>query len=131
MQISIGYDLCGFVAEANILWTLDCAKPELHRIDGSIGRETDVYSLGQGAGDALGGSGLALAAGSLWVARSAPDLASGDVLRVDPATGKVLKRFAYDSSLVAGDDQTIWIENPFNGKVRTIDPEKRRCRAAL
>ena len=122
MQISIGYDLCGFVAEANILWTIDCAKPELHRIDGSIGRETDVYPLGQGPDDALGGSGLALAAGSLWVARFTADPSGGDVLRVDPATGKVLKRFAYDSSLVAGDDQTIWIEDLFSGKVRTIDP---------
>lgn len=79
---------------------------QLARMDIASGSEADRYSLtNHSHGDGL--AELARGSGSLWVARHQ----AGELLRVDPASGKVQKRFANLSSpyAVRFGDGAAWV----------------------
>ena len=80
----------GILVDGRSIWF---SGTRLARMDIASGSEANRYSLtNDPQGDGL--AGLARGGGSLWVARHQ----AGELLRVDPASGKVQKRFTKLSS---------------------------------
>ena len=75
----------GFLVDGRDLWF---TGTRLVRTDIALGREVDRYPLSKDPHDD-GLTGIARGDGSLWIARHQ----AGELLRVDPASGKVQRRF--------------------------------------
>ena len=111
-----------FAAQGNTLWVT--AADDLVKMDTTLGREVGRFKLddlGKGPGLA---EGVAVGGGSVWVSR---DVGRGQILRLEPATGKVQHSFdnitpylnlVYGGgSLWAGDERGIVRIDPETGAV--------------
>jgi YVTN family beta-propeller protein len=93
-----------------------------------IGHVVGRISVPQPGGPFVGR--LALGTGSLWIRKSGDD----NVLRVDPATGRIVARihvgFAYDTGIaVRGSD--VWVTNGEDGTVSRIDADTNTVVATI
>jgi hypothetical protein len=96
---------------AGAAWSTDYNDGTLTRIDASTGRSSKVR---------VGGSptGIAPAAGALWVANGTTDL-----VRVDPVSSRVVGRVALGlhGSWTAYDDRHVWVTDTPAGDVVVVD----------
>src|SRR4029450_2555647 len=69
------------------------------------------------------GAGLTYGAGALWLTLGS------DVARVDPQTGRVLRRFATGPRWLTFGDGAAWAVDPGNGVVTKIDPVENKIAA--
>jgi ABC-type transport system substrate-binding protein len=92
-----------WVREARQLGTDDLG------IDAATGRIVRRFTIG---GSSIG---VAYGAGSLWL------IGGGDVVRVDPRTGKTLGHFSANADLLAYGDGAVWVASTA-GDVWKIDP---------
>jgi len=111
-----GGDIAGWLlVDGRSIWF---TGKRLARVDIARRSETDRYSLTSDSQDD-GLNELARGAGSLWVTRGQ----AGELLRVDPASGRVQHRF-HDlphDYIVAYGDGAVWVSNAHG--VDRIDPE--------
>jgi len=109
----LGVDTRSFVVDGPHLWF---SGTRLVRMDIARGAEADRYRVTGDAHD-TGLAGMALGAGSLWISRHQ----AGELLRVDPANGRVLRRFRglLAPYAVRFADGAAWVVT-FNG-VKRID----------
>ena len=105
------------------VWVTEDLGPRLLRIDASTGTIERRYTF---RGESLG-AGLAFGAGALWLTLG-PDGRS-DVARVDPNSGRVLRRFATGSRWLTFGDGAVWAVDPTNGVVTKIDPVENKIAA--
>jgi ABC-type transport system substrate-binding protein len=98
------------------VWVTQDLGPSLLRIDALTGKIERRFTFPQ---ESLG-AGLTYGAGALWLTLG-PDGRS-DVARVDPHSGRVLRRFATGSRWLTFGDGAVWAVDPGNGVVTKIDP---------
>ena len=103
VSMPFGVATNGFLVDGRDLWF---TGTRLVRTDVALGREVDRYPLSSDPDDD-GLTGIARGAGSLWIARHQ----AGELLRVDPATGKVQQRFRQSAAAyqVAYGDGGAWV----------------------
>jgi DNA-binding SARP family transcriptional activator/ABC-type transport system substrate-binding protein len=85
-------DVGGFTVDGNDLWVTSYPEPVLVRMDARSGRVEDRIPLSDPSaprfsGGSYGARQLVVAAGSVWVGRT------GEVVQVNPQTGRVVRRF--------------------------------------
>ncbi len=105
----------GLAASRTGLWVSEDGGARLVRVDAASGRIGARLSVDERAGEA---GGLAVGAGSLWLGRG------GVVLRVDPASGRVLHRFRapVDADRLAFGGGMLWVASNAEGRLAEIDP---------
>ena len=121
----------GFVALDEVdaggaVWSLaaDGQSGYLYRIDpatNTITKEIDLPAGTPTGDDLLSGGGLVVAAGSLWV----PEAFRDQVLRIDPLTGRILRRIPTTGRLsdqLAAGGGSVWVNQNEAGSVARIDP---------
>jgi len=92
--------LTPFAVEGTTLWVT--SAHDLVKMDIGLGREVDRFRLDDYVGGGSGlAEGVAVGGGSLWVSR---DVGSGQIVRLNPATGKVEHRW---------DDVTPYVQLAF------------------
>ena len=104
---------------AGSVWVTQDLGPRLLRVDERTGRIARLFTF---KGEAIG-AGLAYGAGSLWLTLGS------DVARVDPDSGRVLRRFPTGSRWLVLADGAVWAVRPENGLVTKIDPVENRITA--
>ena len=107
-----------YAVHGNTLWT--GSGDDLVKMDINLGREVDRFHLDDYAGGKGITEGVAVGAGSVWVSR---DVGSGQIVRLDPVTGRVLKRFnnmTMHYQLAFGDG-SLWVAD--ESGVARIDPK--------
>jgi ABC-type transport system substrate-binding protein len=94
-----------------MVWVREARRlgTEVLGIDAATGRIRRRFDIGGSS------TGIAYGAGSLWL------VGGGDVLRVDPRSGKTLRRFPADADLLAYGDGAVWVASGA-GDVWKIDP---------
>ena len=80
------HNVGAYAVDKDNLWVTGEGPPQVWKIDIRTGREADRFSLADGPDDTEGGAGVVVADGSVWVARR------GEVIRLDPHTGKIQHR---------------------------------------
>jgi ABC-type transport system substrate-binding protein len=96
-----------FAVEGGRLWT--SSADDLVSMDIESGRQIARYRLDDYAGGGRGlAEGVAVGAGSVWVSR---DVAGGQVLRLDPATGRVERRWEHVAphNQLAFGEGSLWL----------------------
>ena len=96
-----------FAVEGSRLWT--SSADDLVKVDVESGRQIARYRLDDYAGGGSGlAEGVAVGAGSVWVSR---DVAGGQVLRLDPATGRVEGRWhgVAPHNQIAFGEGSLWL----------------------
>jgi DNA-binding SARP family transcriptional activator/ABC-type transport system substrate-binding protein/streptogramin lyase len=113
----------GLAVGEGSVWVTDADSPTLLRVDplyGSVG----PIALPAKAG---GAGGVAVGAGSVWVAQG-----ESRVLRIDPRTGRVERRFEVphaSDALFA--DGAAWLVSNGAGTVRRVDPATNEITASV
>jgi ABC-type oligopeptide transport system substrate-binding subunit/class 3 adenylate cyclase len=115
----VGY----FAVDGDTLWVTQFDGSGVSKIDIDLGREIDRFFVADDP-DSQSTAGIAVGAGSLWIARPDDDDGSGRIgvlLRVDPESGEVEHRFPglFGVISVAFADGQVWTNG--NGITR-IDP---------
>jgi ABC-type transport system substrate-binding protein/tRNA A-37 threonylcarbamoyl transferase component Bud32 len=98
-----------------LVWVPQDLGPALLGIDertGHIVRRLEVSGGGIG--------GIAYGAGSVWLAQNRA------IIRVDPRTGRTLRRYSTPSRWLVFGDGTVWAADPGSGLVTKIDPVENR-----
>jgi DNA-binding SARP family transcriptional activator/ABC-type transport system substrate-binding protein len=123
-------DVGGFTVDGNDLWVTSYPEPVLVRMDARSGRVEDRIPLSDPSaprfrGTSYGAEQLVVAAGSVWVGRT------GEVVQVNPQTGRVVRRFPlpYEWGIGFGEgkvwvstkDGLTWID-PATGQVGPTAP---------
>ena len=98
-------------AGGGLIWVREAQRlgTEVLGIDAASGRIRRRFDIG---GSSIG---IAFGAGSLWL------VGGGDVIRVDPHTGRTLRHFAANADLLAYGDAALWIASSA-GDVWKLDP---------
>jgi ABC-type transport system substrate-binding protein/class 3 adenylate cyclase/streptogramin lyase len=106
-----------FTVDADSLWIVDGAGPDLLRIDQRTGFRTTI-PLGASADDEMPGSDVAVGAGSVWVSRIGD---TSEIVRLDPDTGEVQARITdiEPGTLNFGED-ALWYST--GDRLGRIDP---------
>jgi serine/threonine protein kinase/ABC-type transport system substrate-binding protein len=97
------------------VWIPQDTGQEVIRIDAGSGKVAARFKV-RGDPDGANVGGAVYADGSLWLARG------GSVVRVDPRTGRVLRRLLAASRWLVFADGAIWAGDPASGRVWKIDP---------
>ena len=120
-QFPVGPSIGDFAVGKNAVWMVNTASSTLLRVDPNYGRIVDRIPLPRSAKPGIGAissAGVALGAGSVWVAHGL-----AHVERVDPATGRIEHSFSFDdASAVAFGDGAVWVVASDLGTVTKIDP---------
>jgi streptogramin lyase len=109
----------GVTFGAGAVWTFDFCSGVLARRDPSTLRVSRRAKLG------VLSQKPAVAFGSVWLA------SRGGVLRIDPATLRVVARIPARSLTVAIGEESVWAFDPVHSVVRKIDPRTNRVVARL
>ena len=109
----------GVAAGGDAVWVVEDAGQEVMKFDARTGRAAGSLEI---RGDPTGqnADGVVYAGGSLWVSRG------NSVVRVDPATGRVVRRFATPARYLLFADGAIWAGEPGSGRIWKIDPGTSR-----
>jgi hypothetical protein len=94
------------------VWVTEDIGSHVWRIDARTGKVIDRLTVHDGGI----GPGIAYGAGSLWLARGA------EVLRLDPRSGTVVRRFPTPSWWLVFADGAVWAATADDGRVWKIDP---------
>ena len=115
--IPIGFSPGQWLVDGSTVWFTDYEEPLIHKLDAVSGRQVSEFRVS----DDLGGlGGIAIGAGSLWVAvRDEPE----GLLRVDPASGEVQDSYPIFATNVVASDDVVWAGEFGSGEVHRIDPE--------
>ena len=107
-----------FVVDGNTLWVTSGQDVVKIAIDRGI--EVDRFELDRILGGEGGTQGVAVGDGSLWVSRL---VGAGQIARLDPTTGHVLKRWddTFPHGNLAFADGSLWVAD--NGGILRIDAE--------
>jgi DNA-binding SARP family transcriptional activator/ABC-type transport system substrate-binding protein len=110
--------LTPFAVQGTTLWT--GSGDDLVKMDTNLGREVDRFHLDNYAGGSGITEGVAVGAGSVWVSR---DVGRGQIVRLDPVTGRVLHRFdnMITHNQLAFGDGSLWVAD--ESGVARIDPK--------
>ena len=109
-----------YAVVGNSLWT--GSGHDLVRVDTDLGKEVDRFHLDRLVGDSGTVEGVAVGGGLVWVGR---DVGSGQIVALDPATGRVRYRFgniAHHIDIAYGDG-LVWAAD-FGG-LTLIDPSTK------
>ena len=118
-SISLGVPPAAIVVGLGSVWVLAADRPLLLRIDPVYGAVERRYRLpAPRAGRPDRPSGVAVAAGSVWVAQG-----EQRVLRIDPRSGRTLARIpAPGATSLAATDEAVWVAGGHRGALYRIDP---------
>lgn len=115
---------CGLELGYGSVWVTDCTSPTLVRIDPEQVVVTSRFPLPPGAWyDAGATGGIAIGAGSVWVAQGTANPAH--VYRLEPATGSVQARIEIPeggAGAIAFGDGALWVGGGSIGRLSRIDP---------
>ena len=100
------------------VWVVQDAGQEVLRFDARTGRAAGRLEIRDPSG--ANADGVVYANGSLWVSRG------NGVVRVDPRTGRVVRRFAASARYLVFADKAIWAGDPGSGRIWKIDPGTSR-----
>jgi predicted Ser/Thr protein kinase len=105
----------GVATGGNAVWVVEDQGQEVKRFDDGTGRAAGGFEI---RGDPTGrnAGGVVYAGGSLWLSRG------NGVVRVDPATGRVARRFATPARYLLFADGALWAGEPGSGRIWKIDP---------
>jgi len=110
----------GNVATAgDSVWVVQDAGQEVIRFDAGSGRIAGRFEIRSDPSGA-NADGVVYAVGSLWLSRG------NSVVRVDPRSGHVVRRFAAPSRYLLFADGAIWAGEPASGRLWKIDPATNR-----
>jgi DNA-binding SARP family transcriptional activator/ABC-type transport system substrate-binding protein/streptogramin lyase len=113
-RIGVGVHPGGLAVGLGSVWVSDADSPRLLRIDPRY-ESVDPIELPTNGG---GAGGVSVGAGSVWLA-----LGDAGVLRVDPETGRVERRWRVpDATDVQFADGRAWLVSGRDGVVRRVDP---------
>jgi hypothetical protein len=115
----------GAVAAFGALWVSDSGRGEIVKVDPDSRRVTARIPVD-------GETNLAAGIGSLWAVRNASGTASGPLLRIDPRTGRIVKRIAlrtpggdpFFGAIPIAAGSRIWVGGPTG--VLAVDPARDR-----
>jgi ABC-type transport system substrate-binding protein/class 3 adenylate cyclase len=117
-------NVAGFDVSGNDLWVTALDKPELAETDIRLRRTIQTFTLSTDPNWQCCQGGVLFAAGSVWVSHF--DFPHGELLRIDPATGKIQHTFPDLLNLgypVYGDG-SIWVSGgpQSQGGMLRVDP---------
>ena len=115
--IAIGFSPGTWLVDGSTVWFTDYEEPLVHKLDAVSGRQITEYRVSD---ESVGLQGIALGAGSLWVA--VRDDREG-LLRIDPATGDVQHRYPIFAASVVATDEEVWAGGWGYGEIHRIDPD--------
>ena len=116
-SIPIAFSPGSWLVDGSTVWFTDYEEPLIHKLDAVSGRQVTEFRVSD---DLVGLQGIALGAGSLWVAvRDQPD----GLLRINPATGEVQHRYPIFASNVVANDDMVWAGGFGYGEIHRIDPD--------
>ena len=115
-SIPIAFTPGSWIVDGTTIWFTDYELPLIHKLDATSGRQIEELELDI---EPTGLQGIALGAGSLWVA--VRDAEEG-LLRVDPATGEIQHRYQMFAESVVATDDVVWATAWFTGEIHRIDP---------
>ena len=96
----------GFVIDGTTILIADRGLPRVARVDTLSGTELPELRVTADREDVRGTDDVVAAGGSVWIARGDP----GEVVRMDPVTGRVLRNLRVaGASVLAVDDDRIWV----------------------
>ena len=105
----------GYNFDDRSIWVTDLAAPHVIRVDQRTGVVAD-FSFAKDASDTAVATDVAVGSGSVWLAR--PDVP--EVVRLDPATGKVQARLLVNAWGLAFGGGALWYWE--EGSIGRIDP---------
>jgi DNA-binding SARP family transcriptional activator len=116
---SLGFKPGGIAVGLGSVWVVAQDRPVLLRLEptyGAVERRYRLPTAGAGRPDFF--SGVAIAAGSVWVAQG-----EERVLRIDPRSGRTLARIrAPGATSLAGTEEAVWLSGGKSGVLYRIDP---------
>ena len=115
--IPIAFSPGSWLVDGSTVWFTDYEEPLVHKIDAVSGRQITEYRVSD---KPVGLQGIALGAGSLWVA--VRDERDG-LLRIDPVTGDVQDRYPIFATSVVANDEEVWAGGFGYGEIHRIDPD--------
>jgi DNA-binding SARP family transcriptional activator/ABC-type transport system substrate-binding protein len=123
-RLGLGIEPSGLALGEGSVWVTGRNSPTLLRIDPSVNEIVDRFTLPMdGVVTDLTGE-VAVGAGSVWVGHGQFNPGAW-VERLDPETGRVLKRFsilAGDADHLAFGEGALWVASTPSGELRKIDP---------
>jgi YVTN family beta-propeller protein len=125
-RFSIGADPFAIAWGFGSLWVTSYFNDpqEVLRVDPTSGRVLAAIS-----GPAMGGTGIVVGAGAVWVAATY----AGTLARIDPATNTITATVpveSYPLALAAGDG-SVWVRNEDSSSVSRVDPATGRVTATV
>jgi ABC-type transport system substrate-binding protein len=118
-SISLGFPPGGIAVGLGSVWAVARDRPVLLRLDpiyGAVQRRYRLPTTGVDRPDFF--SGVAIAAGSVWVAQG-----EQRVVRIDPRSGHTLARIgAPGATALAGAEDAVWLSGGGTGVLYRIDP---------
>ena len=116
-SIPIAFSPGSWLVDGSTVWFTDYEEPLIHKLDAVSGRQVTEYRVSD---KRVGLQGIALGAGSLWVA--VRDEREG-LLRIDPVSGDVQDRYPIFASSVVANDEEVWAGGFGYGEIHRIDPD--------
>jgi YVTN family beta-propeller protein len=130
--VAAGTQPCEGVATGfGSIWTVDCPRSALIRVDPKSGKVVRRIPL---PGTAPDGEGqLTTDTHGVWVPTSNPVTLKSTLVRVDPASNRITARIRvpYDSSGAAAGFGAIWLTSAGSSSVLRIDPAASRVNATI
>ena len=120
--IGVGNEPLGIVYAAGSVWVANTGDGTITRIGAKSGTPSKPLPVAA--------TELAFGAGTLW----ASERATGQVVRVDPTTGKQVFapiRVGNGPTGIAFGDDAAWVANSLDGTVSRIDPDTNSVRATV
>jgi peptide/nickel transport system substrate-binding protein len=120
LPVSVGNDN-GWTVGDGAVWVVSADKPVVTRVDARYGSTTSITlpTAGLHGGDPHGNA-IAFGAGSLWIAQNH----GSTIARIDPATGKLLRRIATpDTTVLRFGDGALYAVDQSVGDFEKIDPK--------
>ena len=118
-SISLGFPPGGLAVGLGSVWVVANDRPLLVRVEpryGAVEQRFDLSTKGAARPDLL--SGVAIAAGSIWITQG-----EERVLRIDPRSGRTVAAIKTPGAVaLAATDDAVWVSGGDSGRLYKIDP---------